>query len=241
MENTLLYKMDEFEGPLDLLLQLIARNKLNIYDIKISVLVEQYLEQINLMKENEMDVTSEFLEMASRLLYIKTVSLLPKHEEAEQLKKELTGELLEFQVCKQMAEKFATMTGGFDTFVRPAEPFEADKTYILVHDSVDIYNAYVTAMGRMDRRISVPTQAFTKIVAKKIYSVSSKIIFVMRNLWGKGRKKLNHLYSGSRDRSELVATFLAVLELTKANRVRITGENENLEIELIKEKKRHAK
>ncbi len=241
MENTLLYKMDEFEGPLDLLLQLIARNKLNIYDIKISVLVEQYLEQINLMKENEMDVTSEFLEMASRLLYIKTVSLLPKHEEAEQLKKELTGELLEFKVCKQMAEKFATMTGGFDTFVRQPEPFEADKTYILVHDSVDIYNAYVTAMGRMDRRIFVPTQAFTKIVAKKIYSVSSKIIFVMRNLWGKGKKKLNNLYSSSRDRSELVATFLAVLELTKANRVKISGDSDNIEIELIKEKKRHAK
>ncbi|MBE6781524.1 MAG: serine protease [Ruminococcaceae bacterium] len=241
MENILLYKMDEFEGPLDLLLQLIARNKLNIYDIKISVLVEQYLEQINLMKENEMDVSSEFLEMASRLLYIKTVSLLPKHEEAEQLKQELTGELLEFSICKQVAEKFATMTDGFDTFVRPPEPFEADKTYVLSHDSVDIYNAYITAMGRMDRRISVPTKAFTKIVAKKIYSVSSKIIFVMRNLWGKGRKNLNSLYASSRDRSELVATFLAILELAKANRVRISGDSENTEIELIKEKKRNAK
>ena len=238
MEKVLLYKTEEFEGPLDLLLQLIARNKLNIYDIKISVLVEQYLEQITLMKENEMDVASEFLEMASRLLYIKTVSLLPKHEEVEQLKKELTGELLEYQVCKQVAETFAGMTDGFDTFVRGPEPFEVDKTYVLVHDSVDVYNAYVTAMGRMDRRVAVPTQAFTKIVAKKIYSVSSKIIFVMRNLWGKGKKKLTNLYSGARDRSELVATFLAVLELTKANRVRITGDNENTEIELIKEKKR---
>ena len=238
MENTLHYRTDEFEGPLDLLLQLIARNKLNIYDIKISVLVEQYLEQINLMKENEMDVASEFLEMASRLLYIKTVSLLPKHEEVEKLKQELTGELLEYQVCKQVAEKFSTMTDGFDTFIRNPEPFEVDKTYVLVHESVDIYNAFITAMGRMDRRISVPTKAFTKIVAKKIYSVSSKIIFVMRNLWGKGRKNITHLYAGSRDRSELVATFLAVLELAKANRVKIIGENENTEIELIKEKKR---
>lgn len=240
MENVLLYKTEEFEGPLDLLLQLIARNKLNIYDIKISVLVEQYLEQIKLMKENEMDIASEFLEMASRLLYIKTVSLLPKHEEVEQLKQELTGELLEYQVCKKVAETFSTMTGGFDTFVRGPEPFEADKTYVLVHDSVDIYNAYVTARGRMDRRVEVPIKAFTKIVAKKIYSVSSKIIFVMRKLWGKGKKKLYGLYSGANDRSELVATFLAVLELTKANRVRISGDNENTEIELIKEKKRHG-
>ena len=240
MDNPFLYKTEEFEGPLDLLLQLIARNKLNIYDIKISVLVEQYLQQINLMKENEMDIASEFLEMASRLLYIKTVSLLPKHDEVEQLKKELTGELLEYQVCKQVAQTFSTMTGGFDTFVRGPEPFEADKTYVLVHDSVDIFNAYITAMGRMDRRMAVPTKAFTKIVAKKIYSVSSKIIFVMRNLWGKGKKKLSNLYVGARDRSELVATFLAVLELAKANRVKISGENEGLEIELIKEKKRHG-
>ncbi len=240
MDNPILYRTEEFEGPLDLLLQLIARNKLNIYDIKISVLVEQYMEQIKLMKDNEMDVASEFLEMASRLLYIKTVSLLPKHDEVEQLKKELTGELLEYQVCKQVAQTFSTMTGGFDTFVRSPEPFEADKTYVLIHDSVDVFNAYITAMGRMDRRVAVPTKAFTKIVAKKIYSVSSKIIFVMRNLWGKGKKKLSNLYSGVRDRSELVATFLAVLELTKANRVKLSGDNEGMEIELIKEKKQRG-
>ena len=240
MENTLLYKTEDFEGPLDLLLHLIARNKLNIYDIKISLLVEQYLEQIKLMQENEMDMASEFIEMASRLIYIKTVSLLPKHEEVEQLKKELTGELLEYQVCKQVAQTFANMTGGFDSFVRSPEPIEADKTYELIHESVDIYNAYINSIGRMDRRIAPPTKAFTKIVAKKIYSVSSKIIFVMRNLWGKGRKKLTTLYSNSKDRSELVATFLAVLELAKANRIKISGDSENTEIELIKEKKHNG-
>ena len=198
MENTLLYKTEEFEGPLDLLLHLIARNKLNIYDIKISLLVEQYLEQIKLMQENEMDMASEFVEMASRLIYIKTVSLLPKHEEVEQLKRELTGELLEYQVCKQVAQTFANMTGGFDTFIRNPEEVEADKTYELVHDSIDIYNAYINSIGRMDRRAVVPTKAFTKIVAKKIYSVSSKIIFVMRNLWGKGKKKISSLYKQSK-------------------------------------------
>ena len=233
------FKFEVFEGPLDLLLQLIARNKLNIYDIKISVLVEQYLEQITLMKENEMDVASEFLEMASRLLYIKTVSLLPKHEEVEQLKKELTGELLEYQVCKQVAETFAGMTDGFDTFVRGPEPFEVDKTYVLVHDSVDVYNAFVTAMGRMDRRVAVPTQAFTKIVAKKIVSVSTKIVFVIRNLVKGGKSKLSSLYKTARSRSELVATFLAVLELCKANRVEISGDDaETAEIKIVKGHKR---
>ena len=241
MDNVILYKTQEFEGPLDLLLQLIARNKLNIYDIKLSVLIEQYLEQIRFMKDNELDVSSEFLEMASRLLYIKTVSLLPKHDEVEQLKKELTGELLEYQVCKEVAKTFSTMTDGFNTFTRNSEPFEVDKTYNLVHDCFDIFNAYITAMGRMERRIAVPTKTFTKIVAKKIYSVSSKIIFVMRNLWGKGKRKITQLYSTAHDRSELVATFLAVLELAKANRVKISGDENNVEVELIKEKKSNGK
>ena len=89
------YKLSEFEGPLDLLLHLISKNKLNIYDIEISVLLAQYMEHIDKMKEKNMDVASEFLEMAARLVYIKTVSLLPKHEESEELKKELSGELIE--------------------------------------------------------------------------------------------------------------------------------------------------
>ena len=240
MENKLLYKIEEFEGPFDLLLQLISRNKLNIYDIKLSVLIEQYLEQISSMQENQMDVSSEFLEMASRLIYMKTVSLLPRHEEIEELKKELTGELLEYQVCKQMADKLGTMTDGFDTFVRPPEEIEVEKTYELIHDSSDIFNAYVTALGRADRRLPPTTKAFTKIVAKKIYSVSSKIIFVMRKLWGKGKKRIASLYSSAQDRSELVATFLAVLELAKANRIKISGEQDDVEIELLKEKRRNG-
>jgi segregation and condensation protein A len=91
MENTLSYKIEGFEGPLDLLLQLIARNKLNIYDIPLTELIDQYLEQIKLFEQEEMEISSEFLEMASRLIYIKTVSLLPKHDEMVKLKEELTG------------------------------------------------------------------------------------------------------------------------------------------------------
>ena len=79
MEYIPSYKIEGFEGPLDLLLQLIARNKLNIYDIQLSVLIDQYLAQIELFRSEEMEIKSEFLEMASRLLYIKTVSLLPRH------------------------------------------------------------------------------------------------------------------------------------------------------------------
>ena len=104
-DTTLSYKLESFEGPLDLLLQLIARNKLNIYDIQLTVLFEQYMQQIELMKEQNLEIASEFLEMAARLIYMKTVSLMPRHDEIEQLKQELTGELLEYQVCQEMAGK----------------------------------------------------------------------------------------------------------------------------------------
>ena len=102
------YKLPVFEGPMDLLLHLINKHKLNIYDIPILELVEQYVAAVRQMQEDEnLEVTSEFLEMAARLVYLKTVSLLPVHEEADQLKKELTGELLEYRDCQLMAQKLA--------------------------------------------------------------------------------------------------------------------------------------
>ena len=238
MENTLNYKLEGFEGPLDLLLQLIARNKLNIYDIELTVLIDQYLRQIELFKAEEMELESEFLEMASRLLYIKTVSLLPKHDEIVQLKEELTGELLEYMVCQQMARKLALMQDGFDRFVRKPKELEFDKTYELTHSAEVMYLSYLAAVGRGQRKLPPSAAPFTKIVAKKIVAVSTKIVFVIRKLWTGSSKKLSSLYKTARSRSELVATFLAVLELCKANRVRVDGEADSAEITLIKEHKR---
>lgn len=237
MENTLSYKIEGFEGPLDLLLQLIARNKLNIYDIPLTVLIDQYLEQIELFKAQDLDIESEFLEMASRLLYIKTVSLLPRHDEIVQLKEELTGELLEYMVCQQIARQLSTMQEGFDKFVRKPEELEFDKTYELTHSPDVMYLSYLSAVGRGQRKLPPSTAPFTKIVAKKIVAVSTKIVFVIRNLWAGGSRKLNSLYKTAHSRSELVATFLAVLELCKANRVKVEGDSDDAKITLIKEHK----
>ena len=238
MENSISYKIEGFEGPLDLLLQLIAKNKLNIYDIPLTSLVDQYLEQIELFKAEEMEIESEFLEMAARLLYIKTVSLLPKHEEAVRLKEELTGELLEYMVCKQIAAKLSAMQRGFDRFVRSPDEPEPDKTYELIHQKDVMYLSYLSAVGRGRRKLPPSTAPFTKIVAKKIVAVSTKIVFVIRNLWTGGSKKLGSLYKTAHSRSELVATFLAVLELCKANRIRVDGDSDDAQITLIKEHKR---
>lgn len=97
------FRAGEVEGPLDLILTLIARHKLNIYDIEISTLVEQYTAAVREMEEADLEVGSEFIEMAARLVYIKTVELLPKHEKDEDPRRELTGQLLEYQACRQAA------------------------------------------------------------------------------------------------------------------------------------------
>ncbi len=238
-QTVLSYKLEGFEGPLDLLLQLIARNKLNIYDIPLLELIDQYLEQIRLLEEDQMEIGSDFLEMASRLLYIKTVSLLPKHEDVVKLKEELTGELLEYLVCQQMAKKLSLMQGGFDKFVRKPCEYDFDKTYELIHEKEDMYSAYLSAVGRGKRKMPVNDAPFRKIVAKKIVAVSTKIVFVIRNLFTGGKKSLSSLYKTATSRSELVATFLAVLELCKANRVKIEGEGEDMEITLIKGHKKN--
>ena len=234
MENIISYKLEGFEGPLDLLLQLIARNKMNIYDIPLTELIDQYLEQIKLYETEEMELASEFLEMASRLIYIKTVSLLPKHDEIAELKEELTGELLEYMVCKQIAEKLNLMQTGFDKFAKRPDEIDFPKTYELTHSKDLIYLSYLQAIGRGKRRLPPSTAPFQKIVAKKIVAVSTKIVFVIRNLFSGGKKKLSSLYKTAQSRSELVATFLAVLELCKANRIKIEGDAENQEISLVK-------
>ncbi len=227
------YKLESFEGPLDLLLSLIAKNKINIYDIQISELLEQYMEQIELMRENQMDIASEFLAMASRLVYIKSAMLLPKYEdEAEELKKELSGQLIEYQLCKEIAAKMSGIY-DFDTFFKDASPVKFDLTYNRKHDPQDIVKGYIDAVGRGRRKLPPPESAFSGIIERKIVSVNARIISVMRKLWHGKRVKYQELFTAVNERSELVATFLAVLELVKGKRVRIDGDGDNAEVYML--------
>ena len=238
MMDKICYKLETFEGPLDLLLSLIVKNKLNILDIQITELVDQYLEQLKKMRGREMDVTSEFLEMASRLIYIKTVSLLPKKEEAEQLKRELSGQLVEYRDCKRMAallrERFS-----FDSYTRAPEKVEPDKRYRGCHTPRELYEAYRSAAGRGKRFLPPPKEAFSALVSYKAVSVSSRIVYVLRTLRRKGQQRYAALFAGIRNHSERVATFLAVLELVKGRRIRLEGEDDP-EIKLLNGGVRHG-
>ena len=232
-EVKLTYHFEVYDGPLDLLLTLILKNKIDIYDISISELLEQYMEQIERMREQDMDIASEFLEMASRLVYIKSAMLLPKYEEeAQELKRELTGQLLEYQLCREVARMLSTRC-DFDTFTKLPGKVEFDLTYNRIHPPEDICAAYVSAVGRGRRRLPPDRSAFSGIVEKKIVSVSSRIIHVMRRLWHGRTVTYGELFTASSGRSELVATFLAVLELVKGKRVRIEGDGDNATVRML--------
>ncbi len=222
------YRLPVFEGPLDLLLFLIQKNKLNIYDIPIAEILRQYLDAIEEMKELDLDIASEFLEMAARLVQIKSAMLLPKYEdEAEVLRQELTGQLVEYKLCQEAARRMAKQYIGGDLFVREPEEVEPDMTYRRVHPPEVLVEAYLAAAGRGKRRLPPPPQAFHGIVARKIVSVSSKIVYVLRNLRHKKEMKYDSLFDGAETKSDLVATFLALLELMKARRIRVDGEGKD--------------
>ena len=227
------YKLDVFEGPMDLLLHLISKHKLNINDIPIFELVEQYTDYVRQMEEADMEVASDFLEMAARLVYIKSVALLPVHEEAEELKKELTGELIEYQTCKKMAEEIGKQSDGFDFFYRATMPVEINHKYERVHESDLLMKSYLSAIGRGKRKLPPPFDAFKVIVQKKIVSVGSRISGIFSKFAFTQKRKLKDFFGDSKSRSEVIATFLAILELVKANKITAEGEGDELVIEKV--------
>ena len=230
--ETLSYKLDVFEGPLDLLLNLIAKNKLNIYDIPIAELLEQYMAQIHEMQAADMDVASEFLEMAARLVHIKSVSLLPKKEEEVALKQELTGQLLEYQQCKEAAMRLRERF-SLDGIVRAQADIPADLTYKRHHKPQELLSAYLSMLGKKKPpEPQKPEDTISKLITRRVVSVASQIVFVLRSLWKKRHVSLKELFRGKNDPSERVAAFLAVLELVKDKRLRVDGDGEDCEIKL---------
>lgn len=228
------YKLEVFEGPMDLLLHLITKHKLNIYDIPIMDLVEQYTDYIRQMQQADMEVASEFLEMAARLVYIKTVSLLPSDPQAQELRQELTGELLEYRDCRLMAQKLSEQTDGFLRFTRPAQAFPVDHAYTRLHEPEELYRAYQAAAGRGQRFLPPPADSFSGILAHRIVSVHSRIFHILKRLARRAHSSFIGFFAEASSRSEMVATFLAMLELVKDRKIEIEGSGDQAEVTLVR-------
>lgn len=211
------FKLEIYEGPLDLMLDLIRKHKLNIRDIEISVLLEQFLLYMEKMQEADIELAGEFVEMAAHLIFIKTAALLPKHE-VEELKKELSGRLIEYAMCKAAAERLRRHFVGDNVFVREPLDLPVDNTYRNHHDIYELLDSYSAVSGRGEKLKKEARQALQPIVTQTYVTVFTKVLYVLKKIRHGETVEIKSLYKGQ-TRSEQVATFLALLELSKHSRV----------------------
>ena len=221
------FQAGAFEGPLDALLFLIARHKMQIWDIRIADLLDQYMALVAARTQQDLEMNSDFLEMAARLVHIKTLALLPRHEEeAERLRGELTGELIEYHLCRLVAGALREMIHPEPRFVRQEAPLPV-LPYTHHHDADQLAAAYLMATGRRQQRMPPPAERFTGIVGRRFVPVSVRIRFLLRQL-SRNRSLDYHALFAESERSEQVATFMALLELIKAGRVKMAGDGRRI-------------
>lgn len=227
--ESLSFKLDVFEGPLDLLLHLIQKNKVSIYDIPIATITEQYFEALEIMEELDLEISSEFCVMASHLLLIKSKMLLPKpvEEDEEDPREELARRLLEYQKYKQAAGKLKEREFYYK-YMYFKEPDDIDPVTPPPPDSYPIeklVEAFYDVLERTKRRAPPPKKNFDGIVKRRVVSVREKASKIVNVLKGKKKVTFVSIFDTDADKAELVATFLALLELIKMNRVYATGED----------------
>lgn len=233
--------MEDFNGPLDLILSLLAKNKMEIKDIQISLILDQYLAWMDRRKELDLDVASEFVTMAAHLVYIKTRMLLSIHdEEAMSEMEQLIADLEAHQrhesylkiqaVAPQLGERYLY---GRDYITKGPEQLGTRRIFHYRHQPEDLFRAISLTMERLDSRLPPPMVAFEGIVGREPYPVGDKANEVIGRLRAFGVARFLSLFQGSRSRSEIVATFLAVLELCKACRVLLAGTAEDCTVTCI--------
>ncbi|MCL2222276.1 MAG: segregation/condensation protein A [Oscillospiraceae bacterium] len=226
--------MSDFEGPLTLILQLLSRNKVEIRDISISVILQQYLAYLDEMTEMNLDIASEFVAMASYLTYIKTKMLLSGGEEVSELEQLITSleELKRGDVYVQIKEIAQTLSGMYSRdglmMAGPPEYFSPDDEYKYVHISKELLDAMERVIGRENLKIASRNPRDMVYPGREVFPISNKISEIVDRLKEYGDVKIDVLFGECRDRSELIATFVAVLELCKIGSVLVSGENEDL-------------
>ena len=241
-------EMEDFEGPLDVILILLSKNKIEIQDVSITAILEQYLAYLDEMKRLDMEIASEFITMASHLMLIKTKMLLSAAEQAEaETELDLLRQSLIERQRKEAMEAIRTAISWLEPrneigrclFTKQPEPLRKDQTYRYQHDTADLLRALDEISERNQRRLPPPTVNFKGIVGKERYPVSRKTGEILRRLVLRGVERLKNLFKGNKTRSEVVATFISVLEMCKTGSVWLEDDNsgENPNIRLVDESK----
>ena len=227
--------MEDFVGPLDLILHLLSKHKMEIKDIQIALILDQYLEWMAQRRELDLEVASDFVSMASHLVYIKTRMLLSIHDEEAMSEMEQLIATLEAHQRNENYLKIKDIVPelegrhqvGQDCITKTPEPLRHDRAYRYVHQKEDLLKAITEVLRRSGSKLPPPVSAFQGIVGREPYPVADKAGEIIRRLVRLGITSFRALFRGSQSRSEVVATFLAVLELCKASRLRLTGTEEN--------------
>jgi len=234
MENVS-YKLEAFEGPLDLLLFLINKNKVDIMDIPIAEILRQYLDYMPVIKAQNLDNVTEFTVMASALVYIKSKMLLPKPEtEEDDPRQELAQALLEYKKFKEAAAWFtARLPDGQLTMTRGPETLPKTVRTDYRNKPDDLQEALKRILVRDERRRPAKKEAFSKILHQEVVSIEEKSSYILSMLDKLGKLDITALFYGERDRHHAVASFLAVLELVREGSIRIEeGEADHAMIRL---------
>lgn len=222
MENTLTYQLEEYEGPLDLLLELIKKNKVDIHDIPIATICTQYMEYLEQAERMDMELGSEFIIMASELMRIKSAMLLPGALEKGDPREGLLNQLELYQATKQAAEQLRPLYSVYSgRMEKEMDEIPPEKGFPLGLD-VSLMTAALTAMlARVNALQPEPTLLITPLIATPIVSVEEKIKQMVGMLQQKGIASLFTLLKDAPDKADLLARFMGVLELIKIGRVLI--------------------
>lgn len=229
-------KIEQYEGPLDLLLALIQKHKIDILDIPISDICEQYIEYIETLQSQQMEVTGDFIVMGSTLMLIKSRMLLPREEGEEDPRQVLVDALLEHRkaqlaavLLKDRAEEF------YDRFTREPEELPPG-SYSRLHPVSLLVEAFIRMGTRVPEENQKNTPAlFEKLENERYYTVDEKVLHLSKRLSRLKRCVFTVLFDDCGGRGEIIATFLALLEMVRDGAVRVEGNGDEVYLEIVTE------
>lgn len=225
--DALSYRLEKFEGPLDLLLSLIQKNKVSIEDIPINLICEQYMAYIAQAQAMDMELASEFIVMASELMLIKSKLLLPKVQEDEEDPRAALAEMLiKYQQAKAAAKKllpeYAKFSGRLE---KDTDEISIDKTFVADQETESLLIAVRRIITYNENRPLPDREAFTPMISKPIVPVEVKIVGIINHMSRKRETTLSELLDDSTSLNDMIAIFLGVLELIKVRKILILGDD----------------
>ena len=226
MQASLTYRLETFEGPLELLLTFIQKNKVEITDIPIALICDQYMDYIRAAEEMNLELAAEFIVMASELMLIKSKMLLPKVvEEEEDPRAALAEALIKYQQAKETALKLAPLYPRFSgRMVKDTDEISVDKSFVADQSVTSLCMAVRRIIAYREEKPRAEKVTFTPMISSPIVPVEAKIVGILQHFQTKERLSLGTLLDDAVSLPDMIAIFLGVLELIKVRKLRIAEE-----------------